>query len=33
VRIRLKEKLPNTFKAVKIRMPKLKKSSHDEYRR
>jgi hypothetical protein len=33
VRIRLEEKLPNAFEAVKIRMHKLKKSSQDEYRR
>jgi hypothetical protein len=33
VRIRLEEKFPNAFMAVKIRMHKLKKSSQDEYKR
>jgi hypothetical protein len=33
VRIRLEEKFPNTFKTVKIRMHKSKKSSQDKYKR
>jgi hypothetical protein len=33
VRIRLEESFPNTFKTMKIRMHKLKKSSKDEYKR
>jgi hypothetical protein len=33
VPIRLKEKFPNAFKTVKIRMHKLKKSSQDKYKR
>jgi hypothetical protein len=33
VRIRLEERFPNSFKTVKIRMHKLKKSSQDEYKR
>jgi hypothetical protein len=32
VRIRLEERFPNAFKTVKIRIPKLKKSSQDEYK-
>jgi hypothetical protein len=33
VRIRLEERFPNAFEAVKIRMNKLKKSSQDKYKR
>jgi hypothetical protein len=33
VRIRLEERFPNEFEAVKIHMHKLKKSSQDKYKR